>query len=273
MKLTIHIRGEDYRVDPDAAIDLSIPLYFDGPQPNTYGVPPATGQAYEASGFIGDTRRGGGCNFETYQLTPHCNGTHTECVGHISDARIPVAPRLTALLLPATVATVEVVAAAASSDTYRPDLSPSDRLISHAALMAALAAPTPGFLDALVLRTLPNDPSKLSRDYMAEPPPFFSHEAMSLIVEAGVRHLVVDLPSVDRAFDGGLLHNHHLFWGLPEGSHAVAPEAASTKTITEMIYVPDRVRDGSYFLSLQIPAFMTDAAPSRPLLFPIHATD
>ncbi len=271
MRLTVHTDGIALELVPARAIDLSIPLYFGGPQPNTYGVPPAAGQAYEDGCFVGDTRRGGGCNFETYHFTPHCNGTHTECVGHISDARIPVAPRLTALLLPATLVSVVPVDAASSGETYRPAFEPGDRVITRASLETALSAARSGFLEALVIRTIPNDPSKRSRDYGAEPPPFFTHEAMSFVVERGVRHLVVDLPSVDRAFDGGLLHGHHVFWNVPEGSHAVDPDKASTNTITEMIFVPETVSDGSYFLSIQIPPFMTDAAPSRPLLFPFTA--
>ncbi|MBC8144638.1 MAG: cyclase family protein, partial [bacterium] len=45
---------------------------------------------------------------------------------------------------------------------------------------------------------------------------------------------------------------------------------SATRTITEMAFVPDAAADGSYVLNLQIPSFMLDAAPSRPLLFRIH---
>jgi hypothetical protein len=41
------------------------------------------------------------------------------------------------------------------------------------------------------------------------------------------------------------------------------------KTITEMIYVRDEVADGLYLLNLQIAPFVSDAAPSRPLLYPL----
>jgi hypothetical protein len=64
------------------------PLDFNGAQPNAYGVERATATACEASDLIGDTRRGGSCNFEQIKFIPHCNGTHTECVGHITDERI-----------------------------------------------------------------------------------------------------------------------------------------------------------------------------------------
>ena len=34
-----------------------------------------------------------------------------------------------------------------------------------------------------------------------------------------------------------------------------------------MIYVPDEVLDGDYLLELQVPHFINDAAPSRPVLY------
>ena len=79
-----------YSVDFSSFNDLSIPINFNGKQPNTYGVDKAISFAYEDGKFIGDTRKGCPCNFETYSITPHCNGTHTECIGHITDERISI---------------------------------------------------------------------------------------------------------------------------------------------------------------------------------------
>jgi hypothetical protein len=36
-----------------------------------------------------------------------------------------------------------------------------------------------------------------------------------------------------------------------------------------MIYVPDEISDGEYLLNLQIAPFVSDASPSRPVLFKI----
>jgi hypothetical protein len=38
-----------------------------------------------------------------------------------------------------------------------------------------------------------------------------------------------------------------------------------------MIYAPDDAPDGLYALSLQIAAWLSDAAPSRPVLWPLAA--
>ena len=104
---------------------------------------------------------------------------------------------------------------------------------------------------------------------MKMPPPFFSTDAIKFILSLGVNHLLVDFPSIDRAFDEGKLTNHHLFWNVPEGSHEVNASDVSQKTITEMIYVDNEIKDGCYLLDLQIASFKADASPSRPVIYEI----
>ncbi len=89
--------------------------------------------------------------------------------------------------------------------------------------------------------------------------------------ERGVDHLVLDIPSLDRLHDDGLLSCHHLFWQVIEGSHQASPNSLLHKTITEMAYVANEIDDGFYFINLQIPAFINDAAPSRPVLYAAQA--
>ena len=102
---------------------------------------------------------------------------------------------------------------------------------------------------------------------MANKPPFLSVEAMNYIVSLGVEHLLIDTPSVDRLFDQGHLSSHNMFWETKQKEFNVS---AKNKTITEMIFVPSEVKDGRYLLNLQIPAFVSDAAPSRPVLYKIN---
>jgi kynurenine formamidase len=123
------------------------------------------------------------------------------------------------------------------------------------------------FLEGLIIRTLPNLESKKSIDYMKQKPSFFTLEAMKYIRSRGVKHLMVDIPSVDRLFDDGHLSCHNIFW---DTSSKKLNTAAIHFTITEMIYVDNNICDGSYFTNLQIPAFNSDAAPSRPIIFSIN---
>jgi arylformamidase len=267
--------GSTWRADLSRVHDISIPMRFDGAQPNAYDVAPATAHAYETGGFVGDVRRGGSCNFDVVSLIPHCNGTHTECVGHLTRERIAVTDTFAGALMPATLVTVEPVPALATSESYMLVKEEEDRVITAAALEDALVGVRNGFTDALVIRTLPNDEGKSRRRYAEHAAPFFTIEAMHAIVARGVRHLLVDIPSLDRAYDEGLLSAHRVYWNIVSGSHDLEPgaldDAASPalRTITEMVYVPDHVDDGAWLLSLQSAPFVLDAAPSRPLLYHI----
>ncbi|TAL38100.1 MAG: cyclase family protein [Alphaproteobacteria bacterium] len=256
-----------YRAEMSEPLDISIPVKFGGDQLSAFGSPPAYTQAYTAGKFVGDVRRGGSCNCEIYHFSPHLNGTHTECVGHITTARISLHEIMKGGLLPATLITVRPIPSSMSKDQYDPRPRPEDLLITAEMLKKALEKCSAEFLSALIIRTLPNDKDKTSRDYGKVAPPFFSVEAMEDITMLGVQHLLVDMPSVDRLDDEGKLTNHRIFWDVPHGSKYV--DRPSSKTITELIYVPDTVPDGNYLLNLQIAAFTGDAAPSHPVLYKV----
>lgn len=267
MTLTVNI-GE-YKVDMSRSFDISIPVSFDPVQLSAFSSPPARKEVYKASGFTGDVRQGGSCNCEIYHFSPHLNGTHTECVGHITTARISVHEVTAGGLLPATLITLAPVAASTTKDRYDPLPRPHDLVLTANMMMEAMAKCQPKFLSALIVRTLPNGADKTSRDYSKLPSPYFTVDAMEVISNLGVKHLLVDMPSIDRLDDDGKLTNHHLFWDVPLGGKFV--ENPSPKTVTELIYVPDTVTDGNYLLNLQIAAFNGDAAPSRPILYRVAA--
>ena len=245
------------RADGNQLHDISIPLRFNGPQPNAFGAEKASAHA------LGDTRLGASVNFETYTFTPHCSGTHTECVGHITDERISIRDRLTDILITALCISVRP-ANAANGDLVIERSEIEKNLSSHAGNGLKF--------EALVIRTIPNDLSKLDRVYDdASITPYLTADAMRSIIDAGVRHLLVDLPSIDRMDDGGKLENHRLFWNIASGSRSVSRDTRINSTITELIYVPDNVSDGEYLLNIQIAPFASDCAPSRPILIGMSA--
>ena len=118
MTISIEINGQTETVDINNPIDISIPLQFNGSQPNAYGVEKAAAKACVAGEIVGDTRRGGNCNFEQYTLIPHCNGTHTECVGHITCDRIHIIECLKDTFIPAVLVSVEPENATDTDETY-----------------------------------------------------------------------------------------------------------------------------------------------------------
>lgn len=232
--------------------DISIPLRFDGEQPNHFDAPAATATPLVAGSFTGAVAAGGSCECATLSLTPHCNGTHTETVRHVTGAGPAPFQALTGFAMRARLVTVVPVAASGSDETTDPPAEPDDLLVTRAALEAGAGSFE---AEALVVRTTPNDSGKRNANWTMRTAPFFTSEAMEWIVARGVLHLLFDGPSIDRIHDDGKLTTHRIFFARRE--HA---------TVTEMVYVPDAVADGDYELDLQVPAFDTDAAPSRPLL-------
>jgi kynurenine formamidase len=245
----VTIGPRNYRVG--RWVDLALPLDPHGPQPNAYGVPPATARPYSGEGFTLDTRQGGSCNCEVIEFTPHCHGTHTEGVGHITTERLPVTAVIPELFLPCSVVSVR----------------PTAREVRAVALDRATAGIPPEFLEALVVRTLPNDADKATRRWEHASTPYFTPDAMEVVRARGVNHLLVDLPSLDPLRDDGRLAAHRVFWDVPPGSKAMPPTDVRRRTITELVFVPDDVPDGRYLLTIQLPRLLSDAAPSRPVLF------
>lgn len=118
--------------------------------------------------------------------------------------------------------------------------------------------------EALIIRTLPNNSSKKSMNYSASNPPYLDVETIKFFDDNGIKHLLIDLPSVDRESDGGELLFHHAFWGVPNNLNF-------ERTITELIYVDPIVQDGHYILELQTAPFENDATPSRPVIYKLQS--
>jgi arylformamidase len=267
--IKFNINNKEYSINTQEGIDISIPLVFNGEQPNLYNVEKASAKAFESKEFTGDTRQGGSCNFDEYKLIAHCNGTHTECVGHISDERISIYETLKDTFIPSTLITVKPVKAFNTTDNYSPHKENDDRLITIKSLQDSFEDINGDYIEGLIIRTMPNDETKKSRIYSKNPPPYISIEAMEFILKSGVKHLLIDIPSIDRAYDKGRLTNHHIFWNVKQGSHEVDNDNHTTNTITEMIYVPENADDGNYLLNLQIAPFVSDASPSRPVIYKV----
>ena len=265
MNARLQLDGREVRVDLARPLDLSVELDFQGPQVRHFGAPRASSQPYSVADFPGSVAGGASCNCESITLIPHCNGTHTECVGHITNERIHIIDCLKDTFIPAMLVSVEPESARDVKETYSVNFGDSDPLITRNVLEDRLS--DLALNSAVIIRTLPNDDSKLTREYTDKIPPYFSTEAIDYILSSGVKHLLVDTPSIDRLYDEGKLSNHRTFWGIEPGSFEINPATRMNDTITELIYVPNEVEDGRYLLNLQIAPFATDAAPSRPVLF------
>lgn len=236
-------------------IDISISLSPEGPR--AWYVDKLKITPVRTAQFTGSVAEGGGVNFRDIFFNPHGHGTHTETVGHIDREITTVNTVLKSFFFPTLLITVSP---AVSVGTESPEAVSGDRIITESHMPPG--EKLKGF-EAIAVRTAPNTRDKLSCDYSNSNPPYFTPEALLHLRTAGIRHLLTDLPSVDREEDGGALRAHRAFWksGLPGDAEA---------TITEFIFVPDSAADGPYLLNLQTAPFENDASPSRPVLFPVR---
>ncbi len=245
-KQRLQIGSVQVMVDLDQYVDLSIPV---GPEGVTaWGRERAGIAPYQSGDFTGSIREGASVNFNDIAFNPHAHGTHTESVGHIlEDVRhlllSPPPPWILAELI-----------------SVRPEATPWGQVILPSHIPSGYNEKG---VSALILRTLPNPESKRQRNWSGSHPPFLHEDTVAGLAADGIEHLLVDMPSVDPEEDGGALAAHRAFWGLPD-----APRHSAT--ITELIYVPEEVDDGTYVLNLQIGGFANDACPSRPLIFEVE---
>ena len=273
LELALTFHGRRWRADLSVPVDLAVTLQFAGPQPRFFATEPARAEPLRTGPFTGAVASGASCNCGVYTFAPHCHGTHTECVGHVTDnaaalaGLTPVPPAL-ALLVTVRPEPLGVTVAEPAGPRCA-----TDPVITRALLVQGASRWLHEPWTALVVRTLPNEPAKRERQYAGGcPAPYFTPEAMRWVVERGVTSLVVDLPSLDRADDGGALAAHRLYWGLPAGSLDATEARRGHALVTELAYVPDSAADGLYLLDLHVPAFAADAAPSRPVLYPLTET-
>ena len=241
MHIIIEWANKKYSADLQKPIDISIPLQSGGNNPNAFGISAPHFEPFKAGPFIGSVNLGGSVNCENLLINPHGNGTHTECVGHISKERITINSSLKEFFTLAQVVSV----------------SPgSNNLISSNEIASILTSD----IESLIIRTLPNDDNKLTKNYSGNNPAALDPGLCKYLAEKGIKHLLVDLPSVDPEEDDGLLKAHHAYWNYPSNPRMNA-------TITEMIYVNNSIADGIYLLNLQIASIESDASPSKPLLY------
>ncbi len=249
-----HFDSGTLKVDLDRSIDLSDPFTDQGDGVQAWGIEHPSFSSVRAGDFVGSVKEGGPVNFRDLFFNPHAHGTHTECLGHITETLYSINRRIHRSFHRALLISIE-------PSTQKGGSSPrenGDALIRKEQLERAVQEHEG--ITSLIVKTHPY-PGGRPRDYSGSNPPYFHPDAMKMLRENGIMHLLTDLPSVDKENDGGALSAHQSFWKLPE-------DPQFNRTITELIKVPDGIPDGIYLLDLQVAPVENDAAPSRPLLFP-----
>ncbi|MEN8789307.1 MAG: cyclase family protein [Flavobacteriaceae bacterium] len=236
-----------YRIDLGNPLDISIPLRGNSSNVRAWGKHSPVIQPFKKGDAVYSVEEGAPVNFNDISFNPHAHGTHTESVGHISKNVQSVNKTLLRYFYLAELVTIA------------PEKYQEDFIISKKQLKYALGNKK---REALIIRTLPNLAEKMDRDYTGTNPPYLLEQTAEFIAERNIEHLLVDLPSVDRESDNGALLAHKAFWNT-------AVKTRSSATITELIFVPNRIKDGTYILDLQMAPFENDASPSRPVLYQV----
>ena len=244
-KANFIINNHSYSADLTAGYDLSIHVKAGAQTVNAFYIPFAQIDAIRVGDFVGSVSAGGSANCENIQFNPHGNGTHTECVGHVSHERISMPNCLKNYFYIAKLVSLE------------PKTIESDRILFADALDWETI-----HHEALIIRTLPNTPLKLQQNHSGKNPPFLDVGFAEKLMQHNIKHLLLDLPSVDREEDAGKLAAHKTFWNYPLNPRLDA-------TITELIFVPNHISDGDYLLNLMVSAFESDAVPSKPIIYPL----
>ena len=251
MKATIQHNNTTIGIDLSKPIDISIPLTNTNDNPIAWYIDRPVIEPVKMGDWVGKVSEGSSTNFNNIFFNPHGHGTHTECLGHITKGFYSINQALKQFFFLAEVISVQ------------PELQGEDLVITKRQIEEMLQSKKP---EAIIIRTLPNDVVKKSRNYSNTNPPYIEEAAAAYIRECGIKHLLIDLPSVDKEKDEGKLLAHKAFWNVKD-VNTLNADAVHDATITEMIYVNDEVADGSYLLNLQIAAFENDASPSKPVLY------
>ncbi|MFL1894905.1 cyclase family protein [Aquimarina sp. 2-A2] len=247
MLAEIQVHTSKYKVNFSQPIDLSLPIRDSNQNVNAWYISTPKITPVTDGDWVGKVSKGASTNFNNIFFNPHGHGTHTECVGHITPEFYSINKTLTQFMSLATLISVT------------PEQKGADAVITSAQLKEKL---TNSSVEAVLIRTLPNTDAKKSKQYSHSNWPYLSEDAAIYLREIGVKHLLIDLPSVDKEKDNGELKAHKAFWNYPEATRLDA-------TITELFYASDSVKDGLYLLNLQIAAFENDASPSKPILYKI----
>lgn len=224
--------------------------YFDCS--STFGDPKRESSAWHAGSvkiepvvmgdWVGSVDEGASVNFFQVQLNPHGNGTHTECYGHIDKGHQKLNDYLKKNHFLAYFHRQGLRRVGTDQLLLKSDLPVLDW-----STIEVFAIEAKGVL--------------FPQNFSGQNPPYFEPELCAFLAEQGVKHLICNLPSLDREEDGGALQAHKAFWQYPDNTR-------KESTITELAVYPEKMREGFYYLNLQTAPLHNDAVPSRPIFYP-----
>ncbi len=248
MKCTLQLGNQHITIDLQNKIPCFFSLVNGENNPRCFYLPYPSYEPFRIGTFVGSIEEGGAANCMVVTVAPHGAGTHTECIGHIANGDYSISNTLTHSFFLGYFSKVGVSAVG------------EDKVVSHSEIQEILLK-LPKETSSLALKIEGN----FSVDNSGTNPAYFLPETMELIVKYGIEHLIVNIPSVDKEEDGGILAAHHTFWNYKRSG---SPRFGAT--ITELATFPEDLEAGSYMVEIQIAPIHSDASPSRIFLYPIE---
>ena len=248
----INLNNETFKVNLNNPVDLSLTSKVKNSFKAWY-IDEIKINSIKNDDFIGSVKDGGAVNFREILINPHGNMTHTESVGHISQEEINVNKLLQTHHFIAQLITIKPQKISINNKKGKKEV---DEIISLNQIKNKILPN----IQALIIRSQKNYDELTNKNYSYTNWPFLAESSAAYIRNKGVQHLLIDQPSIDKEFDEGKLLAHRAFWNYPN-------EIDLKKTITELIGIPDHIKDGRYLLNLSLANIENDAVPSRPIIY------
>ncbi|MDP2176709.1 MAG: cyclase family protein [Bacteroidota bacterium] len=246
MILKIEHHNKEWQINVEKFHDISIPINKTL-NVNCYYLDEPAFSYYESPQFSGSLENGGSVNCEKISYYAHASGTHTECALHVLKVGFDMRNVLMPLLQLGVLLTIE------------PKEIGDEKVIDESFFE---------YLDnynkanVIIVRTLPNKEDKKTINYSNTNPPYFTKASVELLKSKGFKHIITDLPSIDKESDEGKLAAHKAWFVENE-------KVPLDRTISELVYIANEIHDAHYFVSINFPKIETDAVPSSIVLYPI----
>jgi len=160
---TIQYNSRKLQIDLLKPLDISMPIRASKKNVNAWYIDEPKIEPVRDGEWIAAVSEGADVNFNTISFNPHAHGTHTECVGHITERVHSINQNLKTFFFLAEVITVA------------PENDNEDKVISKKQIQFALGNKK---RDAVILRTIPNTRDKLSRQYSHTNWPYLKEDAV-----------------------------------------------------------------------------------------------
>ena len=119
MELKTTYKNEPITFDLTRPMDISLPLSATPNNVTAWYVEQPRFEPVRSDAFTGSVKEGGTVNFRDIFFKPHGHGTHTECVGHISQEDVNISEVLKAHFVMAQVVTIEPLPFQGEHAVYR----------------------------------------------------------------------------------------------------------------------------------------------------------